>query len=192
MSLDDERVRFYFRHREQIETWAALRAEAAASVDEWMTQLAPDMEQLARVLGDDVQLRTATDQDLPYPAYRFVRSSWTFAELSDPPASVALEWVRGRTTMRGNLTPYVGVRSAKTNALGAALRVDDSFRAAARARKDASSAWWPAYAYVTPPGDFPVSADAYRDVIVAAVRDAWHAYSQYIDAAVRNETHGGV
>ena len=56
MSLDDDRIRFYFKHREQIEQWAALRTEAAAAVDEWMEQLGPSLEALASELGPDVRV----------------------------------------------------------------------------------------------------------------------------------------
>ena len=80
MSLDDERVRFYFRHREQIEQWAALRSEAAAAVDEWMTQLAPDIEDLAKSLGPDVKLRVWTGADQAYPSYRLTRATWGFGD----------------------------------------------------------------------------------------------------------------
>lgn len=182
MSLDDERVRFYFRHREQIEQWAALRGEAAAAVDEWMPQLGPDIEELARSLAPDVHVRTLVGTDQPYPSFRLTRRAWGFGEVDDPPASIALEWLRARTTMRGSLTPYVGLRSAKTHAVGAALRASEPLRQVRLARKDTTSPWWIGYGYVAPPADFPVSLESYRDTLLDALRGAWTAYAPHVPA----------
>lgn len=187
MSFDDERVRFYFRHREQIEQWAALRSEAAAAVDEWMTQLAPDIEELAKSLGPDVRVRAVTSADQAYPSYRLTRATWGFGDAEDPPACVALEWLRARTTMRGGSTPYVGMRAAKTNPVGAALRASEQVRQVRLARKDNASAWWVAYAYVMPSAEFPSGADGYRDALRDALRAVWEAYAANVDVACREQ-----
>jgi hypothetical protein len=185
MSFDDERVRFYFRHREQIEQWAALRSEAAAAVDEWMTQLGPDIEELARSLGPDVQFRGLTDTEQAYPSYRLTRAAWGFGNVNDPPACVSLEWLRGRTTMRGGSTPYVGLRAPKVNPVGASLRTSEPVRQSRLVRKDLTSQWWVAYAYVAPPGDFPVNADGYRDALLDGLRAVWQAFAPHVEAAIR-------
>ncbi len=182
MSLDDERVRFYFRHREQIEQWAALRTEAAAAIDEWMAQIGPDVEELARGLGADVRARALIGAEQPYPSYRLTRSAWGFGEVDDPPACVSLEWLRGRTTMRGGATPYVGLRAPKAHAVGGALRGSDAARRIRTARKDATSPWWVGYAYVPPAADFPGSMDGYRDALLEALRAVWAAYEPLVSA----------
>ena len=185
MSLDDERVRFYFRHREQIEQWAALRSEAAAAVDEWMTQLAPDIEDLAKSLGPDVKLRVWTGADQAYPSYRLTRATWGFGDADDPPACVALEWLRARTTMRGGSTPYVGLRAPKVNTLGASLRALETVRQSRLARKDLTSQWWVSYVYVAPQSEFPGDAEGYRDALLDNLRAVWHAYAPQVEAAIR-------
>jgi hypothetical protein len=185
MSLDDERVRFYFRHREQIEQWAALRSEAAGAVDEWMLQLGPEVEALARSLGPDVHVRALVGSEQAYPSYRLTSTAWGFGEIDDPPACVSLEWLRARTTMRGGSTPYVGLRAPKANAVGAALRGSDAVRQARLARKDTASAWWVGYGYVEPSADFPLAADAYRDALIEALRATWLAYAPHVEAAIR-------
>lgn len=177
MSLDDERVRFYFRNREQIEQWAALRSEAAAAVDEWMVQLEPDVALLAHELGTDVTLSAYVGSDQAYPSYRLTRPGWRATGVEERPACVALEWPRARTILRGSNTPYVGVRASKDLAIGTALRASEEVRRVRLARKDASNQWWVAYTYVAPKGEFPTASDAYRGDLIAALRAAWEAYA---------------
>lgn len=184
MSLDDERVRFYFRHRDQIEQWAALRSEAAAAMDEWLEQLGPDIEELALELGSDVRVRSWVGPEFQYPAYRMVREGWGFGDVDEPPACVSLEWVRGRVTMRGNAAPYVGLRSSKGSELGAKLRA--SGERTRVARNDQRSSWWLGYGYVLPASEFPSSPDAteaYRKRLIEALRSAWHAYAPLVTNA---------
>lgn len=176
MSLDDERVRFYFRNREQIEEWAAIRSEAAAAVDEWMVQLEPDVAALAHELGPNVRLDAHVGSEQAYPSYRLTRPEWHAPNSDARPACIALEWPRGRTILRGSNTPYVGVRASKDVALGAALRASEDVRRVRLARKDASNQWWVAYAYVPPKAEFPAASDAYRADLINALRAAWQAY----------------
>ena len=56
--IDDERMIFYLRHREDIDQWAALRKEARRVLDTFLKESAPDFEQLAPQLGDDVKAHT--------------------------------------------------------------------------------------------------------------------------------------
>jgi|HubBroStandDraft_6_1064221.scaffolds.fasta_scaffold927014_1 hypothetical protein len=180
MSLDNERVLFYFRHRDQIEEWAGLRGEAAVAVDEWMTQLGPDVEELAQSLGTDVKVYERVGTEQTYPSFRLVRAAWGFGDTDDPPASISLQWVRARTTMYGTSTPYVGLQAPKSHAIGMTLRSLDALKQARIARKDASSLWWAAYVYVPPPANFPASLDDYREVLIEALRAAWHVYAPFV------------
>jgi hypothetical protein len=184
MSLDDDRIRFYFKHREQIEQWAALRTEAAAAVDEWMEQLGRPLEALASELGPDVRVVVITAPEAAYPSFRLVREAWGL-DAAGPLACVALEWVRGRTTMRGGQTPYVGLRSWKGREMGIKLRAMEDLKKVRLKRKDKLSEYWPGYAYVAPIGAFPEASETYRDELVAAVRNAWEAYAGFVDLAVR-------
>jgi len=180
MSIEDERVQFYFRHRVQIEEWAALRTEAAAAVDDWMTQLGPHCDELARSLGPDVRLRAHIGAEQAYPSFRLRHAAWGFDGTEDEPACIALEWIRRQTTMRGNLAPCVGVRSPKTTTIGAALRAGSAFQQTFRARVDQTNAVYAGYRFVRPLADFPISADAYRSVLIEALRDAWNAYAPLV------------
>jgi len=184
VSLDDERVRFYFRHRDQIEEWAALRSEAAAAIDEWFFAMRPDVEALARDLGPGVVLHVIDEAGVAYPSYRLVRDSWPESSNSDPVASVSLEWVRGRTTLRASTSPYVGLRAAKDRALGAPLREAEALRKVRARRKDTTTTWWAAYGYVLPTAAFPEGADEYRSRVLEALRLAWADYAPLVDGLI--------
>ena len=164
-----------------------LRTEAARAVDEWLEQLSPELETLARDLGSDVRVLRSVSHDQAWPSYRLLRDTWGFGEALDPPLSVSLEWIRGRTTMRGDLTPYVGLRAWKGNALGAKLRANEELKKVRVARKDPSGTYWAAFRFVPPGPEFPESpeaAEAYREKLVAAVRDAWDAYAPFVERAI--------
>jgi hypothetical protein len=184
MSFDDERVRFYLRHREKIEEWAALRSESAVAVDEWLLGLRPDVERLARDLDRNVTLHVLDRTDEALPGYRLVRTFWPESGNPDPPASVGLEWIRGRTTLRASTSPYVGLRAPKERPLGALIRQTDSFRKARVHRKDTAGPWWVGYGYVSPSPAFPEDAEEYRAALIDALRRAWADYAPLVDAVV--------
>ena len=121
MSLADERVLFYLRNQARIEEWAALRVDAAAAIDEWLCALEPAIEQLAAELGPDVSAESVLESDQAWPAFRLTRETW-IDEDADTVVAVGLQWGRGRTTLHGTNTPYVGLIGAKTHTLGAEMR----------------------------------------------------------------------
>lgn len=184
MSIDDERVRFYLRHRDQIEEWAKLRDQAALAIDEWLLALEPEIEKLAEQLGPDVILKKSLDPSNPWPAFRLVRSTWPDAQTGMLPVSIGLEWARGRTNLRPPSTPYVGVRCPKTDDLGQPLRSSDALRAARQQRKHQTSAWWPAYGTVIPADDFPDRAGDYQQSLIDALRDSWVGYSEIVTQVI--------
>lgn len=186
MSIDDERVRFYFRNRMQIEEWAALRTEAAMAVDEWLEQLGPELSDLADQLGSDVRLCTRIDKEQALPSFRLYRLAWP-TNADDDLVCIALEWVRYQTTMRKGFTPYVGVRAPKGHPFGQALRSSEQLKQVRLTRKDnhsPASTSWPAYGYVVPPADFPVSTDSYRTDLIEALRIAWTAYEPIVTSVL--------
>ena len=191
MSLDDERVQFYLRHAEQIEQWASLRSAAASAVDGWLADLVPHIEELARELGSDVRVGVNVGDDVGYPLYRLTHSAWGFDGQDDPPASIALEWVRARTTISGASKPYVGLRAPKTHDIGARLRASEAVAQARRGRRDTSNAWWVGYSFVSPEGDFASDRDGYRDRLLGALRAAWEAYAPGVSAAVEVAGNAG-
>ena len=182
MSLDGERVRFYLRHAEQIEAWAALRVDVAEAVHAWLAGLAEPIEAMAAELGPDVQTVVRAD-DRSSPALLLRRAHWPTKD-GDPSAAIGLEWDRAKTTLRGGHLPYVGVRAPRSEAVGATLREQEAFRDLRRTRKDKPGEWWPCWAEVACPDGFPDTKDAYRDLLLGAIRSAWQAYAPLVDAAL--------
>lgn len=189
MSIDDERVRFYLRNRQQIEEWAALRASASVAVDEWLASLQHDVQALALRLGPDLLVYDATAASESWPALRMYRSAWTISEV--PIVSVSLEWSRGRTYLVGLNAPYVGVRSPRTNSWGTELRKNQRIQATRRSRKETVSDYLVAYAYVLPDdelcreGEAPLqSLERYRDTLLERLQSAWLSYAPFVDEVV--------
>jgi hypothetical protein len=110
-----------------------VRTEAAA-VDEWIEQLGPSLDALAKELGPDVRVVRTKPEDA-YPSFHLAREGWGF-DAADPLACVALEWVRGRTNMAGAQTPYVGLRSLKGCEMGTKLRAMEELKQVRLKRKD--------------------------------------------------------
>lgn len=186
MSLeDDERVRFYLRHRVQIAEWAALRADAAEAVDEWLLGLEPHVSALAAQLGAGVASSASTAEELPCPSFQLARATWPRTDAGGLVVSVNLEWVRGRTTLLALASPYVGLRSLKESSLGAVLRADEATKSVRTGRKDTPNPWWVGYGYVLPKVPFPDEAEKYRQALIDALRAAWNAYAPVVDQVLQ-------
>ena len=182
--MDDERVRFYLKHRQQIETWAALRKEASAAVDAWLRTLVDDVEQLAGDLGTDVRALPPEDEG-DWPFFGLVRETWS-AGGARPWIKVGLQWVRKDVLLREGQVPYVGVSTYVGEDHGVKLRA--AFRKHAdptrRARGDRTTPWWPALREVPCDFDYWDKRDAARDTLLAALREAFEVYSPLVDQAV--------
>lgn len=192
MSLDDERVQFYLRNRDQIEEWSKLRGDAASAMDDWLAQLAPDVADLARRLGDDVEAQALLGEEHTYQKLRLVRRSWLVRRPVDasakgaPPtaASVCLEWPRGKTSLYGALVPYVGAHVAKTTKIGNALRLLPPLAARNGGAARVVNPWWAPFWRVAPPAGFPGDPDSYRRELLLQLETAWQDYAERIDLAV--------
>lgn len=186
MSINDERVRFYLRNRERIEEWAALRKQATAAVDGWLTDLHPAVTELAAGLG--AQLNPRIDPDNEWPTFQLVRPSWPLHVSGEPIACVALQWHRGYVTLGSGEPPYVGVYCRSAEALGAQLRASEAVKTARQALNHKMTTLWLAYGYVLPGPEVPESFDAYRDSLMTELARAWRTYAPLIDAAIAPPT----
>ena len=183
MRFDDEKVGFYLRHRNQLEEWIALREEAAAAIDEWLTSLTPDVETLAGELAGDVEFFASVEKDDSFPCLFLKRSSWPGVG-RDTAVLVGLQWSRGKTLLISGSTTWVVVRSDRKNAIGLALRHDQSFRQIRKRRNDRRTPWYAAFGSVLPKGPFPEDAEGYRVEILDSIRQAWEAYAGVIDEVI--------
>lgn len=104
--LADERLRFYLRHRRQIEEWASLAKEVRAATVEVFTALAAEIDALAATLGDDVHYEFR--EDTKFPQHRLYRTSWVGLN-GKPIAVIALECATGDVDPTTASAPYAGV-----------------------------------------------------------------------------------
>jgi len=181
MTLEDERIRFYLRHRDQIEQWASLRGEAAAALDEWLLSLRPHIEAQAAELDASVVVRCFDDPDFAWPSFRLFRREWNVTDDGHQQPCVALEWGRGKTNLRGVNAPCIGVRAHRDDRRGSELRAREEFKRARTGRADSTALWFAAYAYRLPSRPFPEDEEAYRTELVDALRGAWETYAPIID-----------
>lgn len=184
MSLENERMRFYFRNCNQIEEWVALRSEAAGAVHQWLCEIEQDVLNLATELGPDVELENETAEKQPWPFFRLLRPSWRCGRSGPVPVCVTLQWHRTNTTLCGANLPYVALASGKEDLIGAALRHSQEVQAVRKSRKDQTSVYSVGWGRVLLPGAFPETADEYRAALVAALRKAWTDYAHHVDAVV--------
>ncbi len=184
MTIHDERVRFYLRHRERIEEWAALKKEATAALDEWLDGLRPMIAETTQALG--VQLNARIDPDEEWPTYQLVRPTWPLHDSGQPRVCVALQWHRWSVTLGPGEPPYVGVVCRNADPLGLALRSSDAMKTARLARNHRTTSWYAALGYVLPGPEVPDSFDEYRDKLIEELSLAWRAYAPVIDVVLAN------
>ncbi len=185
--LDDDRVKFYLRNRDQIEQWAALRVEAASAMDEWLGSLAPEVQALADRLskgGPQVIAVAMLDPEGAYPKLKLTRPAWQAASGAEGGVSVCLEWQRARTTLYGALTPYVGIHAAKSTPVGVTLRQQPLVTPRTGEPTRTTNAWWAALWRIAPPRDFPAEQARYRQMLIEGMETAWEDYAERIDRAV--------
>jgi len=183
MRIEDEKVEFYLRHRDQLEEWFGLRVEAAAAIDEWLTSLNPDVETLAGELADDVESISALEKEESYPGFFVKCISWPGIG-RDAAVLIGLQWSRGKTLLVSESAPWVVVRSDRTSPIGRGLRENQKFRQIRKKRKERRTPWYAAFGSVLPKGPFPEEAERYRQEILDSVRQAWKAYAAVINEVI--------
>jgi hypothetical protein len=185
MTIDDEKVRFYLLHRDQLEEWSALRADAAAAIDEWLRSLQGDLEAVVGELGDDVKLVPWVGEEEGWPGLYLKCSWWPEGPDEKPLALIGLQWARGKTLLGPSSSPYVGLRIKRDVPVARTLREDKQYQEAKKIRRDTATPWWAALGYVPPEAPFPDQAEAYRSRLINAIRQAWTDYSPAVNRALR-------
>lgn len=170
----DAQAWFYLDHRTDIETWAALRNDAARLLERYLLALTPQLDELSSDLDAEPYAQDLETGSWPRLGLR--RTAWTHAGVND--ISVLIEWERARLLSPNRPWPYVGVRISPSQQDSARRqRVADALADVRRSLGAQRAQAWPAWRYVTPPGDC-------RDVDPAALaNNAWTALRQFWDAA---------
>src|SRR3954453_19836437 len=110
----DAKAWFFLDHRQDIETWAALRDDASRLVDRYLVALAPTFEELAVELDAEPEFGEDLESGGQWPTLGLRRTSWRYHGVAD--LSVVVEWERPRLLKPGprNQWPFVAVRMPRT------------------------------------------------------------------------------
>jgi hypothetical protein len=182
--IEDERVRFYLRHQEEIDAWTALAKLLHDRAHEFLLSCKPGLDRLAAELGTDVHCTYL--EHAKWPSYNLYQASWipirVWTHPEWPPMAVGIIWHRPTVTFKGAGSPLVGVW------LRGDRRPDEQLIAAFHSRCDKPrdgfskrDAWGAAVHAVSPPNeDYCDNLQPFRESIVESVRAAWHLYAHDI------------
>ena len=184
--LNDDRLRFYLRHQDQIEEWAALGVEVRQATLEAFRSLGPYVEPIGVELGVHVRLDDAQGN---YPRWILRRPDWPVVG-SDPLAAVVLEAERANIAPASpSRAPYVGIRIGDPKQSGSDLLTalqplakQDDLKA--RGYRGGSGGYWPVFRRIPADPTWWESPDAWGLLLSTALREAWAELAPSIDEAV--------
>lgn len=176
----DAKAWFYLDHRDDIETWAALRTDARQLLDKHLVGVEAELSELAVQLG--VELDTGDLESGSKPMVGLRRSSWLYNGIAD--VSVVVQWERARLLAPGsNEWPWVAVR------VPAAVAYDDrgkqlieEMKPLLSRLKGKSSTTYALWRYVRAPAGASVNPGALVDDILTSFRELWDAAAPILDA----------
>lgn len=184
--LEDARSEFYFAHRDLIETWAALRRDAATQLAERLFDLSDRVELDLAELGVS-EVIVEGERTGSYGRVKVARESWIAAGSE---VWIGVEWEAKPLNAKGDVRAYACVRlpadpRRPADEVGA---LTDSLRASMPGWSS-SRPQWPVWRYVKPAS---VTADG---IVSETRRDflrLWVGISEVVDSWVRqrnNQTH---
>ena len=191
--IDDERIKFYLKHQQRIDEWAALSREVPSLAHRFLCSCQDDIEALAGELGPDLPVHAHLESD--YPKLLLYRPAWhpqnTHHEASIPPRiGIGIEWRHKDVTFSCHeSSAYAGVWVDCGNDAGRHFRdkAVSAFRAAGllkEPRRNLATSWWPSYKWVPADGEYWDDLSLYRQQLVDSVRDCWLKFAPTIDRLV--------
>lgn len=176
----DAKAWFYLDHRDDIETWAALRSDARQLLDKHLVGVADEMAELADQFG--VELDTGDLESGSKPRAGPRRQSWHYNGIAD--VSVVVQWERARLLTPGsNEWPWVAVRVPAAAADdGRGKQIIEGMKPVRSLLKGQSSAAYPLWRYVRPPAGAAVNPGAFVDDVLTSFRELWDAAAPILDA----------
>jgi len=179
--LDDERIRFFLRHRDDIIEWARIEREVQAAVREVLAGLQPQVED--KLAAADPHVTTSRWDRPPWERIRVHRPGWP------TDLGLVLEW-ETRVNPFGGLLPKLGVlwtadvparSSFATAAAGSALP-GLGYGALDRV--------WPVGQRVKPSRDWWQNIDSWTGDIVTALVELWPRVAPMLDLALDGQDPG--
>lgn len=180
--VDDERILFYLRHQELIDTWAALRGDVRKAADTFYRSLSDSLAEAASGLGAEVHLWSPPGAG---SIVGLALPSWQSG--GAPLVAAGFEW-GGQATFADGVR-LVGLRVHYETAEGRQLRpyLGDAVRELRELPGfPRRSNVWPAYRDASLPGpNYWEDLGQYRTALISEIVSAWEAFSQLADEAVR-------
>ncbi len=184
----DDKLRFYLRHKKEIQEWARLAERERDAAHQFFMSLEGDFAALAEELGVKFW---SNDPDDSYPAFHFYRQAW--AKHSDRPVvCVAFEYHRPSATFD---SPRTGIwwlddREKRDPVLHDELErikkalVEASRRSGSQVLKP--ERWWAVRRPIKPPPRYweEEGMPKLRQHLLAEMRGTWERYSDLFDSVM--------
>ena len=192
--IDDERICFYLRNREDIDQWCALRQEASRALDTFLQESADEIEALAAQLGDDVVTRANLRGGRGGSYIRFFRKGWIDGHKVR--AAIELGW-RGSGAVffpqPRREQAWVAVWVNRGARGGAELVVTARQEFSDRAKKlkltsGSSTSSHPVWRYQSPRREFWKNLAPFRQQIIDDLQKFWDEFSGNLDDFLRESS----
>jgi len=191
-ALDDERLRFFLEHQDQIRIWAALAAEVQDAVGGLLRELRVDLIADPRVdqLGIRVGSRVSGETPTGPVIYR---PTWCKDDEAVPDVGIAMGW-DGRVDPAGvwpktNL-PYVGVLCSHQTNAGRAIETRLRMETASRLDEEPkfrNGSHWVVYRPIKSSKDWWRDIAKWRAGLLDELLASWTRWSAVVDEAVSPE-----
>ena len=179
--IEDEQIKFYLEHEEQIREWADLEAEVSKFVDRFYRSLKGDLDaalRSGRIADSGVESFLVVPERWPdWPGVGLRRQGWPKGDWGP---DVRLSWYRKKARFSADENLVCGVCTAVE-------RYRAPFTKEARPAFPRSSSDWAAYRNVDPPGGRFWEGEnlkQYRNNLVETILTAWEDLSPLVDEAV--------
>jgi hypothetical protein len=180
--IEDEPVRFFLRHRSQIEAWAALASETRQVAHQAMMAVGERLSENppagAEVLAGD---------DGGYDARLLYRPDWR-GEGGNPMAAVGIGWHPMRVDFKPGLC-WIGIwrgQQAEADPLATLLRASLAESAAALELKNKGWQQWPMYKSAPgPTGEFWDDLRPWVEDLAETLRTVWDRTADEIGGILR-------
>lgn len=188
--VDDERIRFYLRHRALIDQWARIKVELPAVCGKFFWSLQDDIEE--RFLLDET-IQLYREEEGNTPKLFVYRKSWlppeqpTSVENPRPLVGIGIEWQRKRADF-GKGTAYVGIWNDQRSPLKRSLVQELTTIAdrVAKSQRRNATPWWTERTFVEPPNNesYWENLSPFRNLILEEIGSYWNRYDADIAASL--------
>lgn len=184
-AIDDDRLRFFLQHQEQIDEWAALRGEASAVLDQWLRAQVEIFEGVAADLSASLIRPRANEK---WPAFYLHRQAWRSGP-GQARVAIGIQWESKKVLFNGPAAPYVGVswpgRHEGPDNYGRFRELTETSR---KERQDKATPGWAAYRHLAADGAYWENLDPYAEMVERELRVAWTTYESAIEEALAGAT----